>query len=191
MIGWLAACASAPDAAPDWRPMVEQWHYTDPLPALPLVDQEGRAFTLDRYVGSYVLVGFVYTACPDAEACPMTTARMASVQRLWASTPRTTSLALLSITLDPARDTPDALKTYGAAHGADFGTWTFATGDAALLGEGVPSLFNVLTLPDDGRIDHTVKLVLLDPTLRQVAEWKDNAVTADEIVARIDHIANP
>jgi hypothetical protein len=48
--------------------------------------------------------------------------------------------------------------------------------------DGLPSLFNVLSLPDaDGTLDHTIKLVLLDPSGRQVAEWKDNVVTADDV----------
>lgn len=170
----------------DWRAAVAGWHYEDPLPDLPLVDQDGQAFSLGALAGSWVLVGFIYTACPDAAACPMTTQRMAAVQRAWEAAPRERSLRLLSLTLDPERDTPATLRAYAERHRVDTHTWTLATGEPALLTEGLPSLFNVLSLPSaDGTLDHTVKLALLDPTLRQVAEWKDNAVTADEIVARV------
>jgi cytochrome oxidase Cu insertion factor (SCO1/SenC/PrrC family) len=91
---------------------------------------------------------------------------------------------LLSLTLDPARDTPETLTAYAQTHGADPQTWTFATGEAALMTDGLPSMFNVLSLPDsDGTLDHTIKLALLDPSGRQIAEWKDNAVTADDVFA--------
>lgn len=177
---WLWVACSTPAPAPGWETAVAQWHYEDPLPDVPLVDQSGTARSLAQFRGEYLLVGFIYTSCPDAVACPMTTARMAGIQRRLPDAPA--PLHLLSLTLDPARDTPVSLTTYAETHGADLATWTFATGEPALMTNGLPSLFNVLSLPDaEGTLDHTIKLVLLDPSGRQVAEWKDNAVTADDV----------
>lgn len=180
---WLVACsAPAPKAPADWQAAIEQWHYEEPLPDVPLLDQSGRTRSLAQFRGKYLLVGFIYTSCPDAVACPMTTARMSSIQRRLPDAPA--PLHLLSLTLDPARDTPETLTAYAQTHGADLQTWTFATGEPALMTDGLPSLFNVLSLPDaDGTLDHTIKLALLDPSGRQVAEWKDNAVTADDVFA--------
>jgi protein SCO1/2 len=145
-----------------------------------LIDHTGTARSLAQFRGQHLLIGFIYTACPDAAACPMTTARMATIQRRLPEAPA--PLHLLSLTLDPARDTPETLTAYAQTHGVDFQTWTFATGEPALMIDGLPSLFNVLSLPDaDGTLDHTIKLVLLDPSGRQVAEWKDNVVTADDV----------
>ncbi|MFT6144290.1 MAG: protein SCO1/2 [Myxococcota bacterium] len=176
---WLVAC-SMPSPAPSWRTAVAEWHYEDPLPDVPLIDHTGTARSLAQFRGQHLLIGFIYTACPDAAACPMTTARMASIQRRLPEAPA--PLHLLSLTLDPARDTPETLTAYAQTHGVDLQTWTFATGEPALMIDGLPSLFNVLSLPDaDGTLDHTIKLVLLDPSGRQVAEWKDNVVTADDV----------
>jgi protein SCO1/2 len=181
----LMACsapAPAPPVATDWQAAISQWHYEDPLPDVPLLDQTGTARSFAEFRGRHLLIGFIYTACPDAAACPMTTARMVSIQRRLAEAPA--PLHLLSLTLDPTRDTPETLTAYAQTHGVDPQSWTFATGETALMTDGLPSLFNVLSLPDsDGTLDHTIKLVLVDPSGRQIAEWKDNAVTADDVFA--------
>lgn len=180
----LAALAGGCASEPDWRAEVARWQWQDPLPDLPLVDQDGRALRLHDLRGEPLLVGFVYTRCPDAAACPLTTTRMADVQR--AAGERGVALRLLTLTLDPARDDPATLRAFATAHGAELRTWTFATGERELMVDGLPSLFNVLSLPDGERLDHTVKITLLDRELRQVAEWKDNAADAATILASIE-----
>jgi len=182
MLLLLMACSSAqPAGALDWEQAIETWHYTDPLPDLPVTDHTGAARHLHEWHGEHVLIGFIYTACPDAQACPMTTARMAQIQR---EVPEGTPLRFLSLTLDPARDTPETLSAYAATHSADLATWTFATGEPELMTDGLPSLFNVLSLPDaDGTLDHTIKLTLIGPDGRHVAEWKDNAVTTADVLS--------
>jgi hypothetical protein len=51
------------------------------------------------------------------------------------------------------------------------------------MSDALPSLFNVLALPDGrGSIRHTVKLALLRPGLRDLAEWLDNKVDPAEVV---------
>lgn len=184
LVLWLMACGvfggSDPPGVADWDAAISAWHYTEPLPDVPLTDQSGTARSLGQFRGEYLLIGFIYTSCPDAVACPMTTARMASIQRELGDRP----LQLLSLTLDPARDTPATLRSYAETHGADLSSWTFATGEPGLMTDGLPSLFNVLSLPDaDGTLDHTIKLVLVDPSGRQVAQWVDNAVTPADVFA--------
>ena len=58
------------------------------------------------------------------------------------------SLTVLALTLDPAHDTPDRLKAFGQAHGADFDRWTLATGPEELMTDGLPSTAFVLAAED-------------------------------------------
>jgi cytochrome oxidase Cu insertion factor (SCO1/SenC/PrrC family) len=68
-----------------------------------------------------VLGSFVFTSC--TAACPLLTHRMALVQqRLRGVTP---AAVLVSITVDPARDTAEKLATYAARFGADRRHWHF------------------------------------------------------------------
>lgn len=74
-----------------------------------------------------VLISFMYTACKDD--CLLATANLALVQRILG--PRMgKDLFLYSITLDPAHDTPQALKRYARRFKVQPG-WLFLTGTTA------------------------------------------------------------
>lgn len=181
-----ALAVSSACGGPGWQEQVEGWHYTEPFPDLPLVDQDGRDFRLSRYDGQHLLVGFVFTRCPVREACPLTMQRLRSTMAAWEQAGEPGALSVLVLTLDPAWDTPERLRSFGSAHGADFDRWTLATGPEGLMTDGLPSMFGVLALPDRHAIlDHTVKIALLGPDRRLQAEYKgdayDPAVVVDAI----------
>lgn len=166
----------------DWRADIAAWRHPEPLPDLPLIDQDGRAFGLGDLRGTPVLVGFVFTRCGNVEACPLTMRRLVDVQEGWG--PSDGPLRILVLTLDPDWDTPERLAAYARAHGlATDGVVqaTLATGDAALMREGLPALFNVLSLPGEGGLEHTVKLTLLDGRHREVASWKDGTFSLTQL----------
>lgn len=188
----MAGCrqdgAGEKEAAPSWRAVYDAWEEPDPIPDFPLVDQEGDAFRLGRYEDAFLLVGFVFTRCPQPKACPLTMKKMREIQVLWkaaAAAGKTDGrrLELLAVTLDPEFDSPQLLKAYGTAHGASFDTWTLATGEPELVSSALPSLFNVLALPGgDGAISHTVKVGLLRPGLEFLEDWSDNSFEPSDIV---------
>jgi protein SCO1/2 len=101
----------------------------------PLQDQDGREVRLKSDVlGKRVaVVNFVYTTCTTV--CPVASATLAQVQeRLGGRMGE--HVLLVSITVDPLRDTPARLKEYAARHEAGPG-WRWLTGrkadvDAAL-----------------------------------------------------------
>jgi protein SCO1/2 len=93
---------------------------------LPVTTQNGETVPFyDTLIkGKMVVVTFVYTTCNDI--CPLTTARIARIkERLGDAVGR--DVFFYSITLDPERDTPEALKLYADAFGAGDG-WLFLTG---------------------------------------------------------------
>ncbi len=92
----------------------------------PLLDQEGRTLRLktDAIGDRIVVVDFIYTTCTTV--CPVVSAVMAQVQgKLGARAGR--DVGLLTVTVDPVRDTPARLKEYGGRHGSGPG-WTWLTG---------------------------------------------------------------
>lgn len=178
-----SSCARTDDApAPtSWRQAVEAWKDGDPIPDVPLVDQGGRPFSLSRYDDTHVLLGFVFTRCAVPEACPKTIAKMKEVDA--AAQAAGVPLRLLVVTLDPAYDVPAAMKAYGEKIGADPSRWTLATGEPGLVDQALPSLFNVVALGQAPALRHNVKLALLAPGRRPVAEWADADVAATDVVA--------
>ncbi|TIW17540.1 MAG: SCO family protein, partial [Mesorhizobium sp.] len=67
----------------------------------------------------------IYTSCPDV--CPLHAEKIAEVQTMVNSTPMKDRVVFISITTDPRKDTPDALKAYGPTHGLDPANWLFLT----------------------------------------------------------------
>ena len=83
-----------------------------------LVDQEGRPVDQTILNGKWSLVFFGFTYCP--EFCPTTLAEMAAVQQQLGEQAR--DLQMVFISIDPERDTPQALKDYLSSDGFPDGT---------------------------------------------------------------------
>ena len=83
-----------------------------------LVDQEGRPVDQTILNGKWSLVFFGFTYCP--EFCPTTLAEMAAVQQQLGEQAR--DLQMVFISIDPERDTPQALKDYLSSDGFPKGT---------------------------------------------------------------------
>ncbi|MCS7109889.1 MAG: SCO family protein, partial [Candidatus Caldarchaeum sp.] len=78
------------------------------LPDFTLTDQNGRPFSLSSVKGKAVLMYFGYTNCPDV--CPLVLSKVGKVIRELGD--RGDGLAVIFVTVDPERDTPEALKRY-------------------------------------------------------------------------------
>ncbi len=73
-----------------------------------LVDHTGRTVTDKDFQGSYLLVFFGYTHCPDV--CPLTLAEVSATLKALGKDAR--YIRPLFITVDPERDTPAVLASY-------------------------------------------------------------------------------
>jgi len=78
------------------------------VPALNLVDQDGKPLDPDFFKGHWTLVFFGFTQCPDV--CPTSMSTMAEVKRLLGK--QGSLLQVLFVTVDPERDTLPLLKEY-------------------------------------------------------------------------------
>ena len=78
--------------------------------------------------GRTVVLNVVYTSCTDA--CPLITKQLLQVRdelgNLFGK-----QVVFVSLTSDPERDTPQALKTFAQKQGADLAGWSFLTGRKA------------------------------------------------------------
>lgn len=103
------------------------------LPDTRLLDHKGREVRLKSDVlgDGLVVMDFVYTSCTTV--CPVVSAILAQVQaQLGERAGR--EVKLVSLTVDPARDTPARLNSYATKHGAGPG-WTWLTGSQANVNE--------------------------------------------------------
>jgi len=112
--------------------------------------------------GKVVLVSFVSTTCGGS--CPATTHRMSQVARALADQGllKGGRVRLLSITLDPARDTPELLRRYMKAYDTAPAHWTFLTGPREQV-EKVHAAWGMWAKPAaGGQFDHPSCVFLVD-----------------------------
>ena len=129
-----------------------------PAPSFDLVDQEGLGADLDRYGGSVVVMGFIYTHCPDV--CGLLAHTFVNMGSRFRSSVEEGALQLVLITTDPERDDAERGKRYTAAYG---GEWTFLSGSSEQCQQvwddyGVTRTIN----SEASYVYHTYKIVLID-----------------------------
>jgi protein SCO1/2 len=157
----------------------------DPVPDFALVDQTGATVRLSQMRGEPVAVTFLYTRCPIATACPMTTAKFS---RLQASLEEKGFGRLLAVTVDPEHDTPAVLADYAKKAGADPKRWKFLTGAPKDVAE-VASKFGILYYPDKGQVVHGQGVAVVDPrgrlaTIYYGETWQPEHILRDLEAAR-------
>ncbi len=110
------------------------------LPDFTLTDHLGAPFGKQQLLGKVWMADFVFTTCP--EACPRLTAKMRGLQD--ALTPAEQErIGLVSISVDPSRDTPAVLKAYAAKYGAKDSLWRFLTGSQTEVERAVVEGFKI------------------------------------------------
>ena len=95
------------------------------LKGVELRDQRGQAVDAPSLQGRPVLLNFVFTGC--SSSCPVQVHELAELHRALPGDVRA-AVRFLSITADPAHDTPQSLAGFARRMGADLPGWRFATG---------------------------------------------------------------
>jgi protein SCO1/2 len=156
----------------------------DAVPNANFVDQDGikRAFTDFR--GSRVVMTFIYTECPMPTFCPLLDRRFAAMQKPLAENAAMQDVRLVSVSFDPATDTPPVLKAHARRLNADPERWTFLTGDrddvdrfAARFGVQVSRALN-----DARDITHNLRTVIIDKDGKLLKVYTGNDWTPEQIL---------
>lgn len=131
-------------------------------PDFTLVAQDGKSFAFADQRGKVLLVSFVFTTCSGS--CPATTHRMGQVQQELKTRGllKSDRVRLLSITLDPARDTPQVLANYMRLYDADPASWTFLTGPVEAVQKTIAAWGMWAKPAANGQLDHPSRVFLVD-----------------------------
>ena len=97
------------------------------LPQFSLIDEAGKPFRREDMIGRVWVADFVFTSCADA--CPRLQNKMKRIQDRLIPLEQGGNIGLLSISVDPERDTPEKLRTYAQTFGARQGMWRYLTGE--------------------------------------------------------------
>ena len=152
-LGWLAPTLSYAAGENDGLPRI------GPAPELSLTTQDGQRLSLKELRGKVVAVTFIYASCADT--CPLLIAKMAGLQAALGADfgPK---VFILSITVDPERDTPAVLQRYAQAHGANLAGWAFLTGTPAEIRQVARRYGIYYRKTPRGDVDHTFLTSLVD-----------------------------
>ena len=95
-----------------------EYHEPVPVPDFTVTDQNGNNVSLSDYQGKVAVVAFIFTNCPDV--CPAIEHTLNYVDYMLPDHGIENDVEFLSITIDPARDTVEALNNYTSANSFDW-----------------------------------------------------------------------
>ena len=183
-LAWLAGAASvrAHDVAPlpplDYAPPAPGTYTLHRIMAAPdgeVVGLDGRPQPLRRFTRDRItLLGFIYTTCVDPDGCPLAYRVFDILRQTVGETPALRGkVRLVTLSFDPERDTPAAMRAYAGPRATENGTgvpWIFLTTRssralAPLLdgfGQDVRSTRADRTRGTQRELSHVLKVFLID-----------------------------
>ncbi len=160
-----------------------------------VLDSGGNATTLHEvFDDRIVLLGFIYTHCPDVNGCPLASYVMKQVQaRLASEDGMSERVRLVSLSFDPELDTPEAMRDYAHHFRRRDFDWRFLTtaSDASLE----PILnaygqFRAKFYDENGRyagsMSHVLRVYLIDNDRRIRNIYSAGFLHADTVINDIN-----
>jgi cytochrome oxidase Cu insertion factor (SCO1/SenC/PrrC family) len=131
LLGAASSCSDAPGSGGSSgvvlaQPPTSEQSFGEVGP-FSLTERSGAPISRDDLLGKPWIAAFVFTRCTGP--CPRITSTMAKLQQRL----RDTSVRLVSFSVDPEWDTPQVLREYADAAGADKDRWLFVTGDERVI----------------------------------------------------------
>ena len=125
------------------------------VPDFTMTDSNGRTFQSSTLAGKVWVVDFIYANCPAA--CPMMSSQMHGVAKKLQGQDE---VKIVSISVDPERDTPAVLNEFAKRYGGATEQWIFLTGDPKTVHLLAYTTFHVGDVL--GKIEHSTKFMVVD-----------------------------
>lgn len=165
--------------------IVEELSEGDLLPDYRFVTEQRKPVSLGEYKGRAVAITFIYTRCPYPTFCPRQSTQFAAACEALRALPNgPTNWHLLSVSFDPAHDTPSVLRNYARQYRYDPARWSFLTGDIMDI-DALTEQFGMFFSRDGEGFSHNVRTVVVDPEGRIRKIYIGNRWTTEELVAEL------
>ena len=162
----------------------------DEVPNYTLLNQDDRQISIHNYRGKALLLTFIYTRCPIPEYCTLMSNNFAQIERELGKDPELYAKThLLSVSIDPAYDTPKVLRSYGAAHteryqNETFAHWEFAAGTTNQVKD-IATYFGLTYFPEKDQIIHGLRTVIVNPDGKVAKIYSGNEWKTEEVVSEL------
>ena len=155
----------------------------EPVPDVPLTNQDGKTIHFRDFAGKAVLLTFIYTRCPLPNFCPRLSSQFAKIHDHLKKTPEESRRThLLTISFDPKYDNSAVLRKYGLAYldgdTTGFAHWDFASTSPAEL-RLLSNAFGLDYIDEDNQISHTMNIVLIAPDGTVAKSWSTEWTAAE------------
>lgn len=172
----------------------------DAVPDYRLINQDGKAIRLQDFKGKALLLTFIYTRCQDPNQCTLMSSNFAAIDQELQKQPELYAKThLLSVSFDPAYDTPKVLRSYGAAHTGKysdetFAHWEFATGSPDEV-KGIAKFFGLRYYQDTTsgteQVIHSLRTAVISPDGKIVKVYRGNEWKPEEMVSELQSVFVP
>jgi len=172
-------------------PTVTEAKEGDEVPDYVLRNQDGKQIRIQDYRGKALLLTFIYTRCPLPEYCTLMSNNFAQIDRALEQDSNVYARThLLSVSIDPAYDTPQVLRSYGAAHTEryekeTFSHWEFASGDQV---KEMAQFFGLTYVPEKDQIVHGLKTVIVAPDGKVAKVYSGNDWKIEEVLNELKDV---
>nr|WP_315244498.1 SCO family protein [uncultured Flavobacterium sp.] len=129
-------------------------------PKFELTNQDNIKISNETYKGKVYVLEFFFTTCPSI--CPKMNLSMLEIEKTFFGNP---NFGIVSITIDPANDTPKVLKDHAKLLGVKSSNWNFLTGDKTTIMDLSNKGFNLYAGENakvNGGFEHSGLFALID-----------------------------
>lgn len=162
------------------------------VPEFALTNQDGKKITAKDFAGKAWAVTFIYAQCPLPNFCIKMSTNFSDAAKLVMASENKDSFRLLTISFDPARDTPAKLRQYGEGYlgkgtKPDFTVWQLAVGpdkDVKPLADFAGLRYEV-DANDKAQFSHSLKTLVISPEGKVTRLISGNEWTGADLVAEL------
>lgn len=164
------------------------------VPDFSLVNQDGKRISVKDFRGKALAITFIYAQCPLPDYCIKMSTNFSDLANQVKGDPDLKDkLRLLSISFDPARDTPAKLKQYGAGYYGkdvqpDFNLWQLAVGKDAEVKK-IADFFGLRYEVDENdktQINHSLRTAVIAPDGKVTKIFSGNDWTANDLLREME-----
>ena len=168
------------------------------VPDFSLIDQDGKKISMKGFRGKALAITFIYSKCPLPDYCiRMSTNFSDLANQINANAELKDKIRLLSISFDPANDTPGKLRSYGLGYmgkgATDLGVWQLAVGTDAEVRK-IADFFGLryeVDQSDKTKINHSLRTAVIAPDGKVTKIFAGNEWTPAELLKELEAATIP
>ena len=160
------------------------------VPDFELTNQDGKRISIKDFRGHPLAITFIYAQCPLPDYCiKMSTSFSDAANKIMAEPEAKDVYRLLSISFDPARDTPEKLRSYGLGYlgkdaKPDFTVWQLAVGSDKEV-RAIADFFGLryeVDQNDKTQFNHSLRTAVISPDGKVTKIFPGNEWTVNDLI---------